>query len=172
MNPAKAKTSTNGNGRKLLFVTATLIMECFLVGMAQIEQLQRALKELIDFVFRDLVGCEERLEVEVRESAIRNASWEQLPQAARVNRSKFTNLLENYTAQGILKHAGVKQPANFAACTAFDQHRAQKTKRISFEQWPTLRLDGHKNQILQRGWGKTLGTKLQSGCASKAQRIL
>src|SRR5690349_22587182 len=107
MNPAKTKASTNGNGRKLLFVTATLIMECFLVGMAQIEQLQRALKELIDLFFADLVRGQKRPQVEIGESAIGDASREKFAQAARIDGAKVTNLFKDYAAQGVVRSVGV-----------------------------------------------------------------
>ena len=63
-----------------------------------------------------------------------------------MNGTKLTNLFENHPAQWILKDAGIEQPANFAARSAFDQHTAQEPQRICFEQWPARRLDRHKNQ--------------------------
>src|SRR2546430_309543 len=147
INPAKPKTSTRGKIRAVLLVTAKLIMKGFLVRMAQIEQLQRALKELINLFLADFLRGQKRLQVEVGKSAIGNAGRNKFAQAARINGAKFANLLEHHTAQGILKYAGIEQPANFSARSAFDQHRAQEAQRISFQQWPTRRLDGHKKYV-------------------------
>src|SRR5205823_4415288 len=146
INPAKPKASTRGKIRAVLLVTAKLIMKGVLVRMAQIEQLQRALKELIDLSLADFLRGQKRLQVEVGKSAIRNAGRKKFAQAARINGTKFANLLEHHAVKGILKHAGIEQPANLSARSAFDQHRAQEAQRISFEQWPARRFDGHKNQ--------------------------
>src|SRR6266700_6556501 len=118
--------------------------------MAQIEQLQRALKELINFFFTDFVRGKEGLQIEIGKSAIRNARRQQLPQTARINGAKFANFLENHAAQRILKHAWIEQPANLAARSAFDQHRAQETQRVFFQQRPACGFKGHRNRFALR----------------------
>src|SRR5690242_5440065 len=113
--------------------------------MAQIEQLQRALKKLIDFFFTDFLRGEEGLQIKIGKAAIRDPRRQQLPQTPRINGAQFANFLENHAAQRVLKHAGIEPPANFPARSALDQHRTQEAQRVSFEQCSTFRLNGHEN---------------------------
>jgi hypothetical protein len=54
----------------------------FFVGMAQVEQLQSALEELIDFIFADFVRREQGVKIEIREAAIGHASRQKCAQTA------------------------------------------------------------------------------------------
>src|SRR5690349_23821964 len=115
--------------------------------MAQIEQLQRALKELVDFFFSDFLRGEEGLQVKIGKAAIRNSRRQQLPQTPRINGAQFANFLENHAAQRVLKHAGIEQPANLPARPTLDQDRTQEAQRVSFKQCSTFKLNSHKNQF-------------------------
>ena len=101
--------------------------------MAQIEELQRAFKKLVDFFLADIVGSEEGVEVEVREAPSGDASGKKLAQAAGIDRAELADLLEDDTAQGILKNARIEQPADFASRPPLNQHRTQKAEGISFK---------------------------------------
>src|SRR5947199_10799657 len=63
-------------------VMARLFYRKPFVRMAKIEELQCALKELVDFFLVDLVWGEEFVEVEVRKTSVGHASGQKLPQAA------------------------------------------------------------------------------------------
>src|SRR5215467_2344551 len=86
------------------------------------------------------------MEVEVGESPVGDTRGQKLAQAAGIDGAEFANLLKHYAAQLILKDAWFEQATDFAARSALDQHRAQKSQRISFEQRPVCGLNGHKNQ--------------------------
>ena len=70
----------------------------FLVGMAQVEELQCALEELVDFVFADFVRREQSVKIEIRETAIGNACGKKFPQAARLDGAEPANFFEDGSA--------------------------------------------------------------------------
>jgi len=100
------------------------IREVVFVRMALIEKCECALKELIDFFFRDLVRREESVQIKLRKTAIRYARGKKFPQAAGFDGSQSANLLEHNAPLGILKNSGIEQFADFQPRPALDQHRA------------------------------------------------
>jgi len=68
--------------RETFRVIARLVREFLFAGMAHIEKLEGAFKELIDLLLGDFVRSEEGLEIEVGESAISDAGGEKLAQSA------------------------------------------------------------------------------------------
>ena len=125
-----ASASIRPQVRTARVVIAPLIDKTFLVWMTEIEKLQDAFKQLIDFFLADLVRSEELLEVEVWESAIGYPRGQQRAQAAGINRAQLANFLENRALQRIIKDSGIEQLANLNACPALDQNRAEKTQRV------------------------------------------
>ena len=101
--------------------------------MAQIEQLQRAFKKLVYFFLADVVGSEEGVEVEVGKPPRGDASGKKLAQAAGIDRAELADLLEDDAAQGILKNAGIEQPADFASRPPLNQDRTQEAEGILFK---------------------------------------
>jgi hypothetical protein len=101
--------------------------------MAQIEKLQGAFKKLVDFFFADFLRGEESVEVEVGKTASGDASGKKLAQAAGIDGAELADLLEDDAAQGILKHARIEQPADFAARPPLNQDRTQEAEGIPFE---------------------------------------
>src|SRR6266480_3986676 len=84
-------------------VMAMLIHGTSIVGMTEIEKLQRALKKLIDLFFADFARGEQFVQVEHR------------------------------ALQGVPKDTGIKQLAELNARPALDQHRAKKPKSVSLQ---------------------------------------
>ena len=101
--------------------------------MAQIEKPQGAFKKLVDLFFVDFIGGEESVEVEVGKPARGDASGKKLAQAAGIDRAESADLLEDHAAQGILKNAGIEQPADFAARSRLNQNRTQEAEGICLE---------------------------------------
>ena len=111
-------------------VIGPLIHETSLVWMAEVEELQGALKELIDLLFRDLVRGEQFVQVEVGKSAIGHTRRQKFPQAPRIDGSQLADFFENHAMQRIIKHDGIEQFADFRARPALDQHRAKKSQGV------------------------------------------
>jgi hypothetical protein len=101
--------------------------------MAQIEKLQGAFKKLVDFFLADIVGGEESVQVEVGKAASGDASGKKLAQVEGIDGAELADLLEDDAAQGILKNARIKQPAEFAARSPLNRDRTQETDGVSFE---------------------------------------
>ena len=101
--------------------------------MAQIEKLQGAFEELIDFFFADFLGGKEGVKIEVGKTARGDARGKKLAQAAGIDGAELANLLEDHAPQRILKNAGIKQPADFAARSPLNQDRTQEAEGISFK---------------------------------------
>ena len=87
---------------------ARLVPEIFFARMAQIEKLQGAFKKLVDFLLADIVGGEERMDVEVGKSANGDASGKKLSQVEGIDGAELADLLEDDAAQGILKNARIE----------------------------------------------------------------
>jgi hypothetical protein len=115
-----------------------LVRESFFVGMAQVEQLQSALEELIDFRFADFVRREQGVKIEIGKAAIGHAGRQQFAQAARLDGTERANFLENHTAERVLKNTGIKQFADFGPRSTLNQHGAEKTQGIPFEERPLV----------------------------------
>jgi hypothetical protein len=81
----KAKASMSGRRREVFCVIARLVPEMLFPGMAQIEKLQGAFEELVDFFFADFLGSKEGVEVEVGKTARGDARGKKLAQAARID---------------------------------------------------------------------------------------
>jgi hypothetical protein len=123
-------------------------MKYFLIRMAQVEELQRAFKKLVNLLFADFVWSEERMKVEVRESAIRYARWQKLAQAAGIHGAELANFFEDDAAQRILKNGWIEQPADFAARSSLDQDGAQKAQRVPFQERPASGVGGcHRSRF-------------------------
>jgi hypothetical protein len=101
--------------------------------MAQIEKLQGAFKKLVDFFLADIVGGEESVQVEVGKAASGDASGKKLAQASGIDGAELADLLEEHAAEGILKNAGIEQPADFAARSRLNQNRTQEAEGICLE---------------------------------------
>ena len=114
-------------------VMARLFYRKPFVRMAKIEELQCALKELVDFFFVDLVWGEEFVEVEVRKTSVGHASGQKLPQAAGINSSQLADFFKQDALQRIVKNTGIEQLANLEARAALYQHRAKKTQGVFLE---------------------------------------
>src|SRR5689334_1295803 len=143
----KPKASMRGKRREDLAVIVRLIMEHFLVRMAQIEELQGAFKELIDLLLADFVRGEEGVKVEIRESAVSDAGREQLAQPAGIDRTELANFFEDYAAQWILKNAWFEQTADLTASSALDQDGAQEAQRVPFQDRPASGVGSrHRNR--------------------------
>ena len=102
--------------------------------MAEVEKFQSAFKELINLLFADFVRRKKRVQIKIREAAAGHARRQELTEAARIDGAEFANLLEDHAAQGILKNMRIEEFADFAARSAFNQYRAQKTQRILFQE--------------------------------------
>lgn len=126
--------------RELDVLIERLIRKSFFVGMTRIEELQGALKELINLLFAHFVGSQERWKVEVGKSAIGHAAREKLAQAARINGAELANFFEDHPAQRILKHLGREQFADFRAGAALNQDGTQKPQGVFLEQRLVVRL--------------------------------
>ena len=101
--------------------------------MAQIEKPQGAFKKLVDFSFVDFMRGEEIVEVEVGKAASGDASGKKLAQASGIDGAELADLLEDDAAEGILKNAGIEQPADFAARSRLNQNRTQEAEGICLE---------------------------------------
>ena len=73
------------------------------------------------------------MEVEVGKTPRGNTSGKKLAQAAGIDGAELADLLEDDAAQGILKHAGIEQPADFAARSPLNQDGTQEAECIPFE---------------------------------------
>jgi hypothetical protein len=81
----KAKASISGRRRGVFCVIARLVPEILFPGMAQIEKLQGAFEELVDFFFADFLGGKEGVEIEVGKTARGDARGKKLAQAAGID---------------------------------------------------------------------------------------
>jgi hypothetical protein len=100
------------------------------VWLAEVEKLQRALKEMVDFLFTHFAWSEQLLQVEVREAAVGDTGWQEFPQAAGIDGSQLADFFEDHALQRVFKHTGIEQLANLHARPALDQHRAEKAQRV------------------------------------------
>jgi len=128
-----ASASKRFKNRRVQDSIGWLIRPASFVRMAEIEKLQSAFKKVIDFFFADFVWGEQLLQVEVREAAVSHAGGQKRAQLAGVNRSHAADFLENDPMQRIFKDTGIKQLADLQTRPALDQHRAEKTQRISLQ---------------------------------------
>ncbi len=101
--------------------------------MAEIEKLQRTLKELIDLFFAHFVWGEQFLQVEVRKSAVGYARRQKFPQAAGIDGSKFSDFFKDHALQRIFEDPGIKQFADLDAGPALDQYRAQEAQGVALQ---------------------------------------
>src|SRR6266849_6285422 len=129
----KASASKRFNSRRVEDLIGWLVRPAFFIRVAEVEQLQGALKKLIDLFFAHFVRGEQLLQVEVREAAVGHASGQKFAQAAGIHRSHIANLLENNPVQRVVKDSGIKQFADLCACPALDQHRTEKAQRVFLE---------------------------------------
>ena len=81
----KAKASMSGRRGEVFCVIARLVPEIFFPGMAQIEKLQGAFEELVDFFFADFLGGKEGVKIEVGKTARGDARGKKLAQAAGID---------------------------------------------------------------------------------------
>jgi hypothetical protein len=119
--------------RKGVAVIGPLIRKRFFVGIAQIEELQSAFKELVDLFFGDFVRREERLKVEVGKSAIGHAGREQFAQMVGLDRAKLANFFEDHAAEWITENAWRERLADFRARAALDQDGTKKPQGVPFQ---------------------------------------
>lgn len=124
----------SGMSRKGVAVIDPLIRKGFFVGIAHIEELQSAFKELVDLLFGDFVRREECLKVEVGKSTIGHAGREKLAQMTRVDRAQSANFFEDYAPEGILEGPWREGLADFRASAALNQDRTEKPQGVCFQE--------------------------------------
>jgi hypothetical protein len=137
-----ANASTTCKEREALLVMVcswgSLIRELFFVGIAEVEELQSALEELIDFIFADFVRRKQGAQIEIGEAAIGDAGRQKFAQATRLDGTESANLFEYHAAQRILEDSGIEQFADFGPRAALNQHRAKKAQGIPLEERPAI----------------------------------
>ena len=109
------------------------IRELFFVGMAAVEQLQRALEQLLYIFFGSLMGRKKFVQVKIREAPVGYSAREQLPQSARFNAAEIADFLENDSLQRVVKNRRIEQAANLRARSALQQNGAQQPQGIALE---------------------------------------
>src|SRR5712691_6699992 len=128
--PLKTRTSARFSHRSMKGFIGWLVRPAFYVRVAEVEQLQRAFKQMIDFFFTHVVRREQLSQIEIWETAVGHAGWQKFAQAAGVNQSHVANLFENRLVHGVFKHGGIQELTDLRARPALDQHRAKKAQRI------------------------------------------
>src|SRR5216684_5571119 len=116
----KVKVSKRVRKRSVEDSIGWLIRTAPFVRMAEVEKLQRAFKETVDFSCGYFVRSEEFLQVEVREAAVGHAGRQERPEVTGVHRAHGADFLENDAVQRICKDAGIEQLADLQARAALD----------------------------------------------------
>ncbi len=126
----KARTSKRIRERREASDAVPLICRVFFIGVAIIEELQSALKQLIDLFLADLMRREQFMEIKVWESTIGHTRGQKFAQLAGIDRAQQTDFLEHRTPQGILEDGGIEQSANLGAGSGLDQHGTEQPQRV------------------------------------------
>src|SRR6266849_668468 len=126
----KASASKRFNSRRVEDFIGWLIRRAFFFRVAEIEELQRNLKKLIDLFSTGFARGQHCVEIEVRKSSIGHARRKKFAQAAGIDGSQRADFFEDHTLQRLFKDTGIEQLANLGARPALDQHRAKKAQRV------------------------------------------
>src|SRR6266852_8813535 len=108
----KASASKRFNSRKVEDFIGWLIRRTFFFRVAEIQKLQRTLKELIDLFSTGFARGQHCVEIEVRESSIGHARRKKFAQAARIDGSQRADFSEAQPLQRLFKDTGIEQLAN------------------------------------------------------------
>jgi hypothetical protein len=150
--------------------------EMFLVRVALVEKLERALKQFVYVLFAGFVWCEKLVEIKVWESAVCDTGRKKLPQTSRFNRSEVSNFLEHHALQRILKYSWIEQMTDLQSSPALDQYRAKEPQRISLQLgalvWAvTMHGNSHWQTTLNSILCKTLESQRQARASKRRHYI-